>query len=229
MAVAKLTKTLVDGLASGALVWDTEVIGLGQTHGRAGAVSFDTVIKPFFAQHCARCHGEKKHEGDLRIDTLVIDFNSPKVMAHWEEIMNRLNSGDMPPEDEPRPRPEDSARVTAWIAGQLHEADVVRQASGTERVSFRKLSREEYANSIRDLLVPAQSELVLEGQTARGALYQPSRALLTVDYVWSPVVAMWVPKTMTERYDNSSRSMFITGVVNYANYRQFGTSARIVQ
>jgi integrase len=29
MAVAKLTKTLVDGLAKGGLVWDTEVIGLG--------------------------------------------------------------------------------------------------------------------------------------------------------------------------------------------------------
>jgi integrase len=29
MAVAKITKTLVDGLAPGALVWDTEIVGLG--------------------------------------------------------------------------------------------------------------------------------------------------------------------------------------------------------
>src|SRR5215212_2228850 len=49
---------------------------------------FDKVIKPFFDQHCVSCHGEKKQKGDLRVDTLKIDFDSPKTMAHWEEIMN---------------------------------------------------------------------------------------------------------------------------------------------
>ncbi|HEY5315967.1 MAG TPA: c-type cytochrome domain-containing protein, partial [Pirellulales bacterium] len=63
-------------------------------HGqRAG---LDPLVKPFFAQHCTKCHGPRKHEGDLRVDTLVIDFQSPKTMGHWEEIMNRINSGDMP-------------------------------------------------------------------------------------------------------------------------------------
>lgn len=113
---------------------------------------FDQTIRPFFVQHCNKCHNEKLHEGDLRVDNLVINFESPKVMAHWEEIMNRINSGDMPPEDEPRPKPDDISKVADWIAGQLHEAEAARQSSGGERVSFRKLSREEYANTIRDLL-----------------------------------------------------------------------------
>src|SRR5882757_6945854 len=72
---------------------------------------FERVVKPFFSEHCTSCHGEKKQKGDLRVDTLVIDFDSPKVMANWEEIMNRINSGDMPPEDEKRPKPDDIARV----------------------------------------------------------------------------------------------------------------------
>jgi mono/diheme cytochrome c family protein len=118
----------------------------------SGADGLDTIAKPFFAQHCTRCHGEKTQKGDLRIDTLVINFDSPKVMGHWEEIMNRINSGDMPPEDEPRPKPDDVARVAEWITGQLREAEAARQSSGAEKVSFRKLSREEYANTIRDLL-----------------------------------------------------------------------------
>ena len=47
-----------------------------------------------------------------------IDFDSPKIMGHWEEIMNRINSGDMPPDDvDKRPKPEDIARVAEWIAG----------------------------------------------------------------------------------------------------------------
>ena len=112
----------------------------------------ENVVRPFFTEHCTKCHGEKKQKGDLRVDTLTIDFESPKIMAHWEEIMNRINSGDMPPEEEKQPKPDEIARVSEWIAGQLHEAEVALQASGRERVAFRKLSREEYANTIRDLL-----------------------------------------------------------------------------
>ncbi len=112
----------------------------------------DKLVRPFFKEHCTRCHGEKKQKGDLRVDTLAIDFDSPKIMGHWEEIMNRVNSGDMPPEDEERPKPEDISHVADWITGQLREADAIRQNSAGERVAFRKLSREEYANTIRDLL-----------------------------------------------------------------------------
>jgi hypothetical protein len=113
---------------------------------------FENVVKPFFKEHCIDCHNEKKQKGDLRVDNLVVDLDSPKIMGHWEEIMNRINSGDMPPEDETRPKPDDISRVADWIVTQLREAETSRQSSSTEKVSFRKLSREEYANTIRDLL-----------------------------------------------------------------------------
>ena len=118
----------------------------------AASAEFDGTVKPFFSEHCTRCHGEKKQKGDLRVDTLEINFDSPKIMGNWEEIMNRINSGDMPPEDEKRPKPDDIARVADWITGQLHDAESARQSSSGEKVAFRKLSREEYANTIRDLL-----------------------------------------------------------------------------
>ncbi|HEX4128511.1 MAG TPA: DUF1592 domain-containing protein [Pirellulales bacterium] len=113
---------------------------------------FGTVVRPFFAAHCTKCHGEQKHEGDLRLDTLTVDFDSPKAMAPWEEIMNRINSGDMPPEDEPRPKPDDVSRVADWIVARLREADAAQHAADGDRVAFRRLSRGEYANTIRDLL-----------------------------------------------------------------------------
>ena len=109
-------------------------------------------VSAFFEQHCNKCHDEKKQKGDLRLDNLAVDFSSPKIMGNWEETMNRINSGDMPPEKEKRPKPEDIASVADWIAGQLREAEAVRQATGTDKVAFLKLTREEYANSIRDLL-----------------------------------------------------------------------------
>ena len=133
-------------------------LSLGTTAPAANAPSgtfppdYDKVVKPFFAAHCNSCHNEKKTKGDLRVDNLAVDPSSPKVMAHWEEIMNRINSGDMPPEDEARPKPDEVSAVAEWIVGQLREAEAANQAAGRERVAFRRLSRVEYANTVRDLL-----------------------------------------------------------------------------
>ena len=119
-----------------------------------GAESRDLtgLVHPFFQQHCTKCHDAKKQKGDLRVDNLRVDLQSPKIMGHWEEIMSRINSGDMPPEDETRPKPEEISRVADWILLQLREAETVRQSSAGERVAFRKLTRDEYGNTIRDLL-----------------------------------------------------------------------------
>ena len=118
----------------------------------AESARLDKAVKPFFEAHCNKCHNEKKQKGDLRLDNLIVDYGSPKIMGHWEEIMNRINSGDMPPDDEERPKPADIANVAEWIVGQLREGESARQASGAEKVTFKKLTREEYANTIRDLL-----------------------------------------------------------------------------
>lgn len=125
---------------------------LASTARAAAPAGFEQQVRPFLKAHCVRCHDARKHEGDLRLDDLAVDYTSPKIMGHWEEIMNRINSGEMPPKKEPRPKPADIAQVAEWIAGQLHEAEARRQSSGAERIAFRKLSREEYANTIRDLL-----------------------------------------------------------------------------
>ncbi len=124
------------------------------SHVTMGAESRDLtgLVRPFFEQHCNKCHDAKKQKGDLRVDNLIVDLQSPKIMGHWEEIMSRINSGDMPPEDEARPKPEEISQVAEWIVLQLREAETARQSSAGERVAFRKLTRDEYANTVRDLL-----------------------------------------------------------------------------
>ena len=113
---------------------------------------FDEIIKPFFAQHCISCHGDQKQKGDLRVDTLSTDFVAPPVAGHWTEIMDRISTGEMPPKKEPRPAIAQVSRVVDWISTQLTEAENERQASSGEKVSFRRLTREEYRNTIHDLL-----------------------------------------------------------------------------
>ena len=140
-----MTRFLLPALTASALL---------TTHAVVGAESRDLtgLVRPFFEQHCNKCHDAKKQKGDLRVDNLIVDLQSPKIMGHWEEIMSRINSGDMPPEDEARPKPEEISKVADWILLQLREAETVRQSSAGEKVAFRKLTRDEYANTIRDLL-----------------------------------------------------------------------------
>jgi mono/diheme cytochrome c family protein len=119
--------------------------------GTAQAADFDTAVKPYFAENCLTCHDARKQKGDLRLDTLPVDFVSEKNAGHWTDILDRLTSGDMPPEKEPRPKAKDTAAVVDWISSQLAEAESARHAT-SERVSFRKLTRDEYVNTIHDLL-----------------------------------------------------------------------------
>ena len=113
---------------------------------------FAKEVKPFLAHHCLRCHGESKQKGELRIDGLPTDFSATRTASRWAEIMDRINSGEMPPPKEPRPKAEEVARVAEWIAAQIADAEAARQAATDEKVSFRRLSREEYRNTVRDLL-----------------------------------------------------------------------------
>lgn len=76
----------------------------------AGPDGLESVVRPFFAEHCNRCHDARKQKGDLRVDNLAFNFESPRALMQWEEIMNRINSGDMPPEDEEKPEPGDIAK-----------------------------------------------------------------------------------------------------------------------
>ena len=119
--------------------------------GDARAAEFEKVVQPFFKEHCFRCHGEKKQKGDLRMDTLSQDFTVPKFAMHWADIMDRISAAEMPPEDEDQPKADDAARVVEWISAQLNEAEAARQATA-QRVTFHKLTRDEYARTIRDLL-----------------------------------------------------------------------------
>ncbi|MCM8527960.1 MAG: DUF1592 domain-containing protein [Lentisphaeraceae bacterium] len=108
-------------------------------------------VKPVLEKYCYQCHNAKKQKGDLRLDNLDVDYQSFKTMAHWEEIMFRVNSADMPPEDEKQPTPSEKTKLTDWINSVLHEYEAVRQKNKSN-VSFKKLSGEEYAHTVFDLL-----------------------------------------------------------------------------
>jgi hypothetical protein len=111
------------------------------------AMSADPQV--YLQEHCIECHGEKKQKGDRRFDGLGIDFGDEETAYDWQEILDMINLGDMPPEDEPRPPANDTLEVVDWISGELELAYELHGSS--DAVGLRRLNRYEYRNTIRDL------------------------------------------------------------------------------
>ncbi len=147
-AVLRAVRALLPSMALIAGLW-APLAGAGAPEALR---DFDAVVAPFFTSHCTECHGEKKQKGDLRLDTLARDFVNASAAGHWMDVMDRITSGDMPPKKQARPKPEEVNRVAELITAQLNEADAARQAADGEKVSYRRLSRDEFRNTVRDLL-----------------------------------------------------------------------------
>ncbi|MCB1228629.1 MAG: DUF1592 domain-containing protein [Verrucomicrobiae bacterium] len=117
----------------------------------ADPATYEATVAPFFEKHCVKCHGPEKEKGDLRLDTLTVDFADHELLGKWIEVMDNINLGEMPPEDEPIPSIEEIGPVAHWIAAEVRHAEKAARSTGG-RVMIRRLSRSEYANTVRDLL-----------------------------------------------------------------------------
>lgn len=109
------------------------------------------VARAFLDQHCVKCHNEDKAKGDLRLDNLKPAFDQRSSLTIWQHVLEKIENGEMPPKSKPRP-PEKELRMAAdWIADKVKLATAkLRETEG--RVVLRRLNRNEYENTVRDLL-----------------------------------------------------------------------------
>jgi hypothetical protein len=113
--------------------------------------SFERDLQPFLKKHCMRCHNGNVQKGDFRFDVLSKDVGLNDT-PQWAEVMQRISSGEMPPEDEKvRPTAEQSTQIVEWLAARIREGEAARMAQ-RGRVSYNRLTREEYVNTVQDLI-----------------------------------------------------------------------------
>ena len=111
----------------------------------------DSSFEKFLSTHCVSCHGPKKEKGDLRIDTLSRDFKAGMDSHLWAEVNERINAGEMPPEEQPRPNEQEISEFIAQLDQKLSEGKAARMAARPPVAHYR-LSRKEYQNTVYDLL-----------------------------------------------------------------------------
>ena len=122
-------------------------VAMGMAVSASAAESFEA----FLGKHCVRCHGAEKEEGDIRLDRLSRDFKSGVDTHHWAETLDKLNSGEMPPDDEPQPTPDEISEFVTALDALLKEGRAARMAA-RPAVAHYRLSRKEYQNTVYDLL-----------------------------------------------------------------------------
>ena len=119
--------------------------------GLVGVVRGAEPFEAFLEKHCVRCHGPRKEEGDVRIDRFSRDFKSGADTHHWAEALDKVNSGEMPPETEPQPAQAEIAAFVTSLDARLKEGRAARMAA-RPAVAHYRLSRKEYQNTVYDLL-----------------------------------------------------------------------------
>lgn len=117
----------------------------------AADVPPDEASTAFFRTYCLRCHDAHRQAGQFRLDSLPRDFVDQATAERWSEVVFRMNSGEMPPKDEPQPKAEELGRVVVWIAASIAEGRATRMARRGP-VSLYRLSRDEYSHQVPDPL-----------------------------------------------------------------------------
>lgn len=102
-------------------------------------------------QHCESCHGAEKQKGKFRIDDLSFRIGDLPTAERWQKILNALNSGEMPPEEE---KQLPTAAKTELLDDLSNVMVTARKALSDQRgfIVMRRLNRREYRNTLRDLL-----------------------------------------------------------------------------
>lgn len=115
------------------------------------SISYVKDIRPLLQQYCFRCHGADKHEANLRLDTLKPNVLQGPHTETWQDVLDKLNLGEMPPKKARQLPVAQHRRLVTWITRQIQQAQ--RQARSTGgRAIMRRLTRYEYNATMRDLL-----------------------------------------------------------------------------
>jgi Protein of unknown function (DUF1592)/Protein of unknown function (DUF1588)/Protein of unknown function (DUF1585)/Protein of unknown function (DUF1587)/Protein of unknown function (DUF1595)/Planctomycete cytochrome C len=108
------------------------------------------VARRFASKYCLDCHDQSTNDGGLDLDSLV-KSTIPQNADRWESVVRKLSSQQMPPPGSLRPSDADYRNALECLTKSL-DAWAQEHPDPGYLETFRRLTRTEYGNSIRDLL-----------------------------------------------------------------------------
>lgn len=135
-------------------------------------------IAPMLERYCYECHREGKAKGDLDLTARREYGQIVKDTGVWENIREKIFAFEMPPEGKASPEGGQREQLLGWL-GRLPKPDVDCTKLASDRtqsfyeghVMSRRLTRDEYERTVRDLVgVPLElaKELPADGAGGEG-------------------------------------------------------------
>ena len=140
-------------LAAGSLtlLWLGGALGAPPLKPTVDAAAFDKVVKPLLKNTCTACHNATVTSGGVNLLPYLDASTVADDRPSWDKIVQKIESGEMPPKGIPRPPQTQISALLDFLHGEFEKADAaVKPDPG--RVTAKRLNRNEYRNTIRDFL-----------------------------------------------------------------------------
>ncbi len=137
-------------LFAGVVIASTAVATAQTTHEERER-TFSERVQPLLAKYCADCHAGDVAEGGLSFDKFK---NARQILVGrntWLGVLAKLQVKAMPPEEAEQPTEPERKFLLDWIDAAVNDIDCVHDAE-PGHVTMRRLNRQEYRNTIRDLV-----------------------------------------------------------------------------
>ncbi|MDA7865413.1 DUF1592 domain-containing protein [Akkermansiaceae bacterium] len=108
-------------------------------------------IRPILETYCFDCHDEASSKGDIDLESALKQTPLVRNRLLWENVAERVKMGDMPPKKKVQPSEGERLKLRAWLAGEIDEFDYGK-VRNPGYLPPRRLTREEYNRTIRDLV-----------------------------------------------------------------------------
>ena len=105
----------------------------------------------FLDNYCLECHDALTEKGKVNLEEISFQVTNIEEAELWQKVLNSMNSGEMPPEDEPQPEQSEKADFLDALAQTMVDARRSLSDTGGE-ITMRRLNRREYQNSMAALM-----------------------------------------------------------------------------
>jgi hypothetical protein len=112
--------------------------------------SFDEA-QSFLKSHCQVCHQGTAPAGAFDIQQIGSPATIRSEAARWNSLALRVRNGEMPPMGAPVPPADQRQQFSNWVIESVREAGCTAGAMPGP-TGIRRLNRDEYAATVRDLL-----------------------------------------------------------------------------
>lgn len=116
----------------------------------SSAPTFEKEVRPLISKFCLKCHSGATPTAGIDLSKAKTEAQVVSGRETWQRAVRNLRTSHMPPAGSPQPSKAQREMMVAWFDSVFNSQDCKLADPG--RVTLRRLNRDEYNNTIRDLI-----------------------------------------------------------------------------